>query len=200
MAMQKSEELKETTLVLFQQFKALGATTAQVSICIFDEEVKMGEMYVTLKGEKIDRSFSMELDKEVFVMKKAIKAFSGKQKNFSITITGKELQNYNNWRNILIGKKGYDESNVVRKQSWHVNAIFFSGGMMGISSETPASGEAIKLLDRFANVFDVTYTRFNDLKKAEAQAKEAQIELSLERVRARAMAMHKSEELVSASD
>ncbi len=195
MAMQKSEELQDATLVLFQQFKQLRETTNQVSICIFDEEVKMGEMFVTLKGEKIDRSFPMELDKEVFVMKKAKKAFLDKQKQFSITITGKELQNYNHWRNILIGRKGYDESNVVRKQSWHVNAVFFSAGMMGISSETPASGEAIKLLDRFANVFDVTYTRFNDLKKAEAQAREAQIELGLERVRARAMAMQKSDEL-----
>ncbi|HKB44673.1 MAG TPA: hypothetical protein VKC90_09790, partial [Chitinophagaceae bacterium] len=83
MAMQKSEELQETTLVLFQQFKSLGVTTTQVSICIFDEETRMGEMYVTLKGEKIDRSFSMELDKEIFVMKKAKKAFLDKQKNFS---------------------------------------------------------------------------------------------------------------------
>jgi len=40
MAMQKSDELKETTLVLFRQFKSLGATTAQVSICVFDEDTK----------------------------------------------------------------------------------------------------------------------------------------------------------------
>ena len=43
--------------------------------------------------------------------------------------------------------------------------------------------------------FDQTYTRFLDLQKAEAQAREAQIELGLERVRARAMAMQTSEEL-----
>ena len=48
---------------------------------------------------------------------------------------------------------------------------------------------------RFGKVFDLTYTRFNDLQKAEAQAREAQIELGLERVRARAMAMQKSDEL-----
>src|SRR6516162_4068799 len=70
MAMQRSDELKETTLVLNQQLKELGATTAQVSICIFDEEIKNGEMFLTLNGEKIDRSFKMELDKEVFVMQK----------------------------------------------------------------------------------------------------------------------------------
>ena len=195
MAMQKSEELKETTLVLFQQFKSLGATTAQVSICVFDEDTKMGEMFVTLKGEKIDRSFPMELDKEVFVMKKAKKAFLDKQKKFSYTIKGKELQNYNRWRNLLIGKKGWDESDAVRKRSWHVNAVFFSRGMIGISSDTPPSDETLKLLDRFANVFDLTFTRFLDLQKAEAQAREAMIEAGLERVRSRAMAMQSSEEL-----
>ena len=45
---------------------------------------------------------------------------------------------------------------------------------------------------RFAKVFEQTYTRFLDLQKAEAQAREAQIELALERVRARSMAMHQS--------
>jgi signal transduction histidine kinase len=199
MAMHRSEELKETTLVLFQQFKLLGATTAQVSICIFDDEARMGEMFVTLKGEKIDRSFPMELDKEVFVMKKAQKAFLDKQKTFSCSITGKELQKYNQWRNLLTGGKRYDESDAVRKQAWHVNAVFFSRGMMGISSETPASYEAIKLLERFAKVFDLTFTRFLDLQKAEAQAREAQIEASLERVRAKTMAMHNSEDVSAAT-
>ena len=47
MAMQKSEEVQDTTLILFQQFKSLGATTAQVSICIFDEQIKTGEMFLT---------------------------------------------------------------------------------------------------------------------------------------------------------
>ena len=200
LAMQKSDELKETTLVLFQQFKSLGATTAQVSICVFDEDTKMGEMFVTLKGEKIDRSFPMELDKEVFVMKKAKKAFLDRQKKFSFTVGGKELQNYNHWRNTLIGKKGWDESDAVRRQSWYVNGVFFSRGLMGVSSDTPPTPEALKLLDRFASLFDLTFTRFLDLQKAEAQAREAQIEASLERVRAKGLAMHSSSELVEASD
>ena len=51
------------------------------------------------------------------------------------------------------------------------------------------------MLIRFAKVFEQTYTRFLDLQKAEAQAREAQIETALERVRASSMAMHKSDEL-----
>jgi signal transduction histidine kinase len=55
--------------------------------------------------------------------------------------------------------------------------------------------ETIDLLERFAAVFNLTYTRFNDLKVAEAQAREAKIEGALERVRARALAMQQPEEL-----
>src|SRR6266496_4964357 len=38
MAMQKSEELGETSLLLFQQFKDLGETSEQISIGIFKED------------------------------------------------------------------------------------------------------------------------------------------------------------------
>ena len=53
----------------------------------------------------------------------------------------------------------------------------------------------IRILKRFASVFEQSYTRFVDLQKAEAQARESQIQLALERVRARTMAMQQSEEL-----
>ena len=55
--------------------------------------------------------------------------------------------------------------------------------------------EKINIFLRFAKVFEQTYTRFLDLQKAEAQARESQIQLALERVRARTMAMQKSDEL-----
>jgi signal transduction histidine kinase len=50
-------------------------------------------------------------------------------------------------------------------------------------------------MKRFANVFNLTYKRFLDLQKAEAQARAAKIEAALERVRARALAMQEPEEL-----
>ena len=59
--------------------------------------------------------------------------------------------------------------------------------------------EAHDIFKRFAKVFEQTYTRFLDLKQAEAQARESQIQLALERVRARTMAMQKSDELAEAA-
>jgi signal transduction histidine kinase len=56
--------------------------------------------------------------------------------------------------------------------------------------------DKFEILHRFGKVFNSSYTRFNDLQKAEAQARESEIQLALERVRARTMAMQRSEELL----
>ena len=77
----------------------------------------------------------------------------------------------------------------------YLNASFNNFGGLTLASIDPMTDEHFDILLRFAKVFDLTYTRFNDLKQAEAQAREAQIEVALERVRARAMAMHSSGEL-----
>jgi hypothetical protein len=52
---------------------------------------------------------------------------------------------------------------------------------------------------RFAEVFNLTYTRFLDLQKAEAQAREARIEAALEKVRSRTIGMQRSDELKEAA-
>ncbi|HEV8272532.1 MAG TPA: tetratricopeptide repeat protein, partial [Chitinophagaceae bacterium] len=88
---------------------------------------------------------------------------------------------------IIQAMKSYDAANLA--------ASFESFGCMTIGGRQRLSEESFNILSRFAKVFDLSYTRFRDLQKAEAQAREAQIELGLERVRARAMAMQKSDEL-----
>lgn len=64
----------------------------------------------------------------------------------------------------------------------------------------PYSKEDNNTLMRFARVFEQTYVRFNDLKQAEAQAREAQIEAALERTRTQSMLMQHSNELKNISN
>ena len=71
--------------------------------------------------------------------------------------------------------------------------IFHKAILMFITYEPVP--EAHDIFKRFAKVFEQTYTRFLDLQKAEAQAREAQIEAALEKVSSRTMAMHKSNHL-----
>ena len=67
--------------------------------------------------------------------------------------------------------------------------------VVGNYASKPYGEEENAIIRRFSIVFEQSYTRFLDLQKAEAQAREAQIEAALERVRARTMAMQKSDEL-----
>ena len=76
---------------------------------------------------------------------------------------------------------------------------FMKYGCFGVMVKHPLQEAEKKILERFAIEFERAYTRFLDLQKAEAQAREAQIQLALERVRARTMAMQSSEELAEVS-
>ena len=77
---------------------------------------------------------------------------------------------------------------------------FMKYGCFGIITRRMLTEDEKKILLRFTFEFERTYTRFLDLKKAEAQAREAQIEAALERVRSRAMAMQNTDQLLDAAE
>ncbi|HSP41065.1 MAG TPA: nuclear transport factor 2 family protein, partial [Gillisia sp.] len=87
---------------------------------------------------------------------------------------------------IQYAKPGYTTSNIALKDTWL---------SIGKFDKRSFTNEQHVILRKFANAFGQAYTRFLDLQKAEAQAKEAQIETSLERVRSAALAMHRSDDL-----
>ena len=70
-----------------------------------------------------------------------------------------------------------------------------SNGLLGIDLVNPPKGDTEAIVLKMAGAFNQAYTRFLDLQKAEAQAREAQIEAALERVRSKTMAMHTTSEL-----
>ena len=80
-------------------------------------------------------------------------------------------------------------------ESVKLSTAFISYGALQSIGAEPLSKEKANILKRFAKVFEQTYTRFLDLKKAEAQARESQIEAALEKVRSRSLAMHTANEL-----
>ena len=64
---------------------------------------------------------------------------------------------------------------------WVTHNAYFSHGLLTLQGTEAYSPETLEIQKRFAKVFEQTYTRFLDLQKAEAQAREAQIEAALER-------------------
>jgi len=195
MAMQSSNELQETATVLFQEFKNLGATNIyQVTIGIYNETEGLVDFRVTDwagSGDQENRSFLLDMS-EPTILKPSVLAWKANKKSIVIDLTGKELEQWIHYRNKMSGVTISSEDTKGRRV---ISIAYFSKGHISISTPVPVTQETIKTLERFAAVFDGTYTRFLDLEKAEAQTREATIEAALEKVRGQAMAMRNSNDL-----
>ncbi|MES1215735.1 MAG: hypothetical protein ABUT20_09465, partial [Bacteroidota bacterium] len=189
MAMQKSDELSETVFILFQQFKQLGENPDQATIGIINEDEWVIEYWVTMYGSQTNRVYKFPVS-EPNVTNRIYNAWKEQRKSLVIELSGKELYDFAHFRESM-GGAAYNPEEKKRV----INVAFFSKGIINVQSNESRSEESIRLLERFAKVFEQTYTRFLDLQKAEAQARESQIQLALERVRAKSLAMHGSNEL-----
>jgi signal transduction histidine kinase/DNA-directed RNA polymerase subunit N (RpoN/RPB10) len=197
MAMQKSEELPETAYILFQQFKDLGEDPIQITIGIFNEDEKQIKFSITGldgSGSKIDESFNMDIG-EPNLLHKIYKAWKEQKRSLVLELKGKELLAWIAYRNKVARKYNMSTTKINADDCRLVSAAFFSKGFISFSKSESIPRETMQILERFAGVFDGTYTRFLDLQKAEAQVREAKIEAALERVRSRTMGMQHSEEL-----
>lgn len=189
MAMQRSEELSEVAFVLFQQFKELGENPDQATIGIFNQTERVIEYWVTMHGNQNNKLYKFSID-EPNVTSKIYEAWKAHKSSLVIDLSGKPLFDFMEYRASMGGAAvNPDEKRRI------INVALFSKGLINVQSTIERSEESIRLLERFARVFEQTYTRFLDLQKAESQGRESQIQLALERVRARTMAMQRSEEL-----
>jgi len=198
--MKDSSELNEVVSVFFNEFSQLDLLPpeARTYFCHIDTNKNEAEVWMTYtNGEVMSSSHITPLTKSAS-MKKYYEAWKRKDPICIRAYKGKNLDSYISFVSSLPHvKKDKDYKKLFKnppKQIFMTDANFLQGNI-GIMSFDPLSEEALEVLQRFAKVFEFTYTRFLDLKKAEAQAREAQIEAALERVRAASMAMHKSEEL-----
>jgi signal transduction histidine kinase len=194
MAMQKSDELSEAVYILFNQFKELGEKPDQATIGIINEKEWVIEYWVTMYGNQNNKVYKFSLD-EPNVTNKIYKAWKENKSSLVIDLSGDALSEFMLYR----AGKGGAAINPNEKRRI-INVAFFSKGLLNVQSNEERSKESIQLLERFAMVFEQTYTRFLDLQKAETQAREAQIEAALEKVRSRTMAMQKQNDLLGVLD
>ena len=189
MAMHKSEELAEVAEVLYNQLKDLGDDPERITIGIMSEDNRVITWWATDQGgSKLNIRFQATAD-EPTVMLKLYNSWKAKHTSLVVDLTGPELSQWVKYCREVIGVPINEEILQNRRVQ---TAGFFSRGCVMITSPHRPDAETINILERSATVFDLTYRRFLDLQKAEAQAREATIEAALERVRAKAMAMHNS--------
>ena len=184
LAMQNSDELAETSVVVFQQLINLGIEPNRLFIGIIKEKTGTIEAWATNEdGTKIGNHFTLNIEKNTSV-KKMYEGWKERKKAITIEMEGIELQNYFHYL--------ADEMKIPFKaglsQKRRVQTIaYFGQGLIGMASPDDQPEATSLLLERFAAVFNLTYTRFKDLKIAEAhaiQAEEDLIKLQTEKRRA----------------
>jgi HAMP domain-containing protein len=197
MAMHKSDELTEVATVLFQQIKQLGGIPDRFCIGIYDEEHGVAEVYTTDQtGKEISKRLVARLDERTSVQK-MYDCWKAGGKWQVIDLQGQDLKDWIRYVQEELGIPVNEDYFNGRRLH---NAAYFSQGFLDVISLEPVAPKIQSILQRFASVFTLTYTRFLDLQKAEAQAREAQIEASLERVRARAMAIGGAQMIYTLND
>ncbi|HXF29739.1 MAG TPA: hypothetical protein VN457_07800, partial [Chlamydiales bacterium] len=195
MAMHHSSELHAAADVLFQQLRIFGGNILNAGIALCTEDADEDEYWLS-SDDGLRPVISIPHTKDS-VQKKLYEDWKNKSEFFSIVKEGDELRaHYNYLQSVPSLKPFFEEGphwSFPTWQKWH--AAYFSHGYLFMITLEPYEDE--KILVRFARVFEQAYRRFLDLKKAEAQAREAQIEASLEKVRSSAMAMHNSNDISS---
>ena len=173
LAMQHSEELSETSAVLFHQLISLGISPNRLYICIVNGDNGDAEFWITDEdGSKVSMAYKDNLNNNPS-FKKMFDGWHQQVKSQVIDLKDEELQQYFKYLNsIHVPFKG----GLAQKRRIQYLA-YFSKGFIGMASPDEQPEETIQLLERFAGVFNLTFTRFNDLKQAEVHALQTEQDL-----------------------
>jgi len=174
LAMQRSDELSETSIVVFKQLIELGIEPNRLFIGIINEvSNKIETMATNEEGTRITNRFIIDPKKNdsINIM---YKGWKQKKKSITIHMEGKVLKDYVHY---LTNEKKIPFKGGLSQKKRIQYLAFFSRGFIGIASPDNQPKETLELLERFAAVFNLTFTRYNDLKISEVHAVKAKEDL-----------------------
>jgi signal transduction histidine kinase len=194
LAMQKSEELADASQVLDEQVRALGIETWGCAFHIYADNAEGDHEWFSSANGNLP---FYKTPREKFFLTFYEKGLKG-EKFYVKEFKGEECrEHYEFLKTIPIAGdslKALEESGIALPTYQIDHIAFFKYGYVLFITYEPVP-ESHDIFQRFAKVFEQTYTRFLDLEKAEALAREAQVELSLERIRAQVTSMQESSDL-----
>jgi signal transduction histidine kinase len=197
LAMQQSKEVLDVAAVLYDELQKLDFTFGTIGINLIEDKTNEMESWVAGFGhENYPQSYRIPYFEHP-LQKSMIEAWRNGASYLVYQLQGEEKRDYDDFMFTQSDYKVIPEE--VKQRMITTESATFSLAYMKhralLWAPTPLSEKKALILQRFAAVFEQVYTRFLDLQKAEAQAREAQIEVGLERVRSRISAMQKSSDL-----
>ncbi|MBK7426827.1 MAG: nuclear transport factor 2 family protein [Saprospiraceae bacterium] len=199
MGLRESEDLGNIIAVIFEELQKLGLELYECSLFFRDGNSR--QFTVWGRGTSGDSFLSnyqfIFLDHPV--LNAVLEDLERKVPYREFSLEEEEIRSYGD---LIFSETDFKYASEEYKQTFYAlkkvftgQALFMYGFLEAVGTE-PLPGDLPEVLQRFTQVVDLTYTRYLDLQKAEAQAKEVQIELSLERIRSRVTAMQESSDLL----
>jgi signal transduction histidine kinase len=196
MGMHKSEELQDVIQVVYQQLTNLAINLDHAGFVV--DYTPKGDWHFWIADDndvpsKITHPYFESVWSTQFNEAKKTGA-----KSF-VTLLNFEEKNkfYEELLSFVPGLSQASKDFYLKSQGFAATTVVFDEVSLYMENfeGKPYSEEENNILYRFGKVFQQAYTRFLDLQKAEARAREAQIEAALEKVRSRSLAMQTSSEL-----
>ena len=203
LAMHHSKELKDVIAVLFEKLSELNVLLGTVAIHLFDQN-SMNSFFWVGNAIQDPQMVNMPYDKKMMLENTYLKdGWEAMREGRDIINKEYSLKETNKFFKYVFANNDLTQipesaREVLRKIRKHIVCLFTEkNSALFVDSFDGQffSKENLVIIKRAGKVFEQSYTRFLDLQKAEAQAREAQIEAALERVRSKSMGMQKSEEL-----
>jgi len=198
MAMTVSKDLNQTSLVFGEQLRKLDIDWQFSYFWLVDEPKNENVFWITWPDYKTSfSSYTMAEAEELY--NDCLISWRAGVKIHDNYIPPAEVQAWLDTFERITDDAGGEAKKIMVKKTFPDGVFYYDAmmkyGSFGICISKPATEEEKKIQCRFAIEFERAYTRFLDLKHAEAQAREATIEAALEKVRGKAMAMHNSNDL-----
>jgi len=200
MAMHESDELSEAAEMLYQEFYKLGITPFSCGYLINEDENQQWKVWMTDANDESFKNFwTLPFDAD-YHLKSRHESWKTKELFHVTLLEGKEnvehhkiIAQFAPWKLEAMG----DLPNRLVLSSAH-----FTHGHLLIVTGEPLTPEVELILTRFAKVFDQTYIRFLDLKKAEHQTllikeEKERLEVTLTDLRATQKQLIQSEKMAS---
>ncbi len=192
-SMRKSDELSETSAILFQQLKALHIDAIRTGVGIFDDDNDAIELWITTVSNsdgvmRILDYYSLHVHP---VFENIIPAREQKKPYVLTVLKGDEVKQYYQTMSTYLSQ-GQDQ---VYNPEEYFYSFFFQHGTLYVITDKPLTEEECGIMIQFAQVFGMIYLRFLDLQIAEARAREAYQQVALNRVRAEIASMRTADDL-----
>lgn len=193
MAMRSSNDVGNATGVLFNELDKLGVSLLRCGLMIINRKEKTMQVWranTSADGTigQVTGIVSMSIHP---MLEAAYDAWIRKETMLCYDLSGEDIISY---YTALSSHAPQFTQNVSTEKQTSCCFFFKEGAIFTFTKDRPPA-DICSVLERFAAVFSLTYRRYEDLKTAEALAREAVKQASLDRVRAEIASMRTTDDL-----